>query len=225
MGHRVTLYAHTTDGTIDQIGALPAIWLGPTRWHDWRGDPATWATQPADWGWLPVVETPRPADTETTTSDPAPVALVAGVPTQQWTVRPWTAEELAAQAEQSAYEAQQATDRAILDATAALMANAHEDGEAWTQPVGAHNAYPLGITVTHGGKTWKNITPANVWAPGVSGWREQVAQGYPAWVQPTGAHDAYKVGDRVTFEGANYESTIAGNVWSPTAYPAGWRKL
>ena len=65
----------------------------------------------------------------------------------------------------------------------------------------------------------------NVWRPGVSVWREQVAQGYPAWVQPTAADDAYKVGDRVTFECANYESTIAGNVWSPTAYPAGWRKL
>ena len=110
----VTLYAHTTAGTIDQIGALPALWLGPTRWHDWRGDPATWATQPADWGWLPVVETPRPADTETTTSDPAPVALVAGVPTQQWTVRPWTAEELAAQAAAAQYEAQRLTVRQIV---------------------------------------------------------------------------------------------------------------
>ena len=101
----MTLYAHTTDGTIDQIGALPALWLGPTRWHDWRGDPATWATQPADWGWLPVTEVPRPADTAETTSDPAPVALVDGVPTQQWTVRPWTAEELADRAEAAQHEA------------------------------------------------------------------------------------------------------------------------
>ena len=108
-------FAHITAGTIDQIGRLPALWLGPTRWHDWRGEPATWATRPADWGWLPVVETPRPADTETTTSDPAPVALVAGVPTQQWTVRPWTAEELAAQAEAAAYEARRLTVKAIIN--------------------------------------------------------------------------------------------------------------
>lgn len=146
--------------------------------------------------------------------------------------RPYTAEENAAadaaeaaQAEQAAYEAQQVIDRAILDATAQLMADAHTEGELWVQPTGAHDAYPLGITVTHAGKTWENITPANVWTPGVSGWREKVAEGYPAWVQPTGAHDAYGVGDRLTFEGVNYESTIAGNVWSPTAYPAGWRKL
>ena len=93
------------------------------------------------------------------------------------------------------------------------------------QPTGAHDAVPLGITVTDGGKTWRSKHYANVWTPGVSGWREQVAQGYPAWVQPIGVHDAYKVGDRVSFEGGDYESTIAGNVWSPAAYPQGWRKL
>ena len=121
--------------------------------------------------------------------------------------------------------AREATDRAILDATAQLMADAHTDGQPWVQPTAAHDAYPLGITVTHGGKTWENLTPANVWQPGVSGWRELVAQGYPTWVQPTGAHDVYGAGDRVRFEGADYESTINGNSWSPTAYPAGWRKL
>ena len=216
----MTLYAHTTDGTIDQIGALPALWLGPTRWHDWRGDPATWATQPADWGWLPVVETPRPADTATHTSDPAPVALVDGVPTQQWTVRPWTAEELAAQAEAEQQQARYVTHEAILDATAALMEQAHTDGEPWTQPTGAHDAYPLGATVTHNGTAWENLTPANVWEPGVSGWREQVAEGYPAWVQPTGAHDAYAAGAIVTHNGQTWTSDVDGNVWEPGVY--GW---
>lgn len=114
---------------------------------------------------------------------------------------------------------------AILDATAAVMTDAHTDGQPWVQPTGAHDAYPLGITVTHGGKTWENITPANVWQPGVSGWREQVAQGYPAWVQPTGAHDAYKKGDRVSFNGQDYESLIDGNTWSPSDYPAGWKTI
>ena len=120
----MTLYAHTTASTIDQVGTLPALWLGPTRWHDWRGDPETWATQPADWGWLPVVETPRPADTETTTSYPAPVALVAGVPTQQWTVRPWAEAELAAKAEQAANEALRATIKAIINDLRAEKARA-----------------------------------------------------------------------------------------------------
>lgn len=121
----MTLYAHTTAGTIDQIGALPALWLGPTRWHDWRGDPATWATQPADWGWLPVTEVPRPADTaETTTDYPPAVVLVDGVLTQQWTVRPWTAEELAAQAAAAQYEADRLTVKAIVTVLQAEKARA-----------------------------------------------------------------------------------------------------
>ena len=74
---------------------------------------------------------------------------------------------------------------------------------------------------------WESLTPANVWEPGVSGWREKVEEGAgPAeWAQPTGAHDSYKKGDRVRFEGKNYESLMDGNVWSPAAYPAGWKEL
>ena len=218
-------YALIQSGTITATGQLPR---GARRL-----DTGQWVTPPqgawtlelaAACGWLPVAEAPRPADTATTTSDYS-VQLVAGVPTQQWTVRPWTEAELAAKAEAEQQQARYETHEAILDATAALMTDAHTDGQPWAQPTGAHDAYPLGITVTHGGKTWENLTPANVWTPGVSGWRELVAQGYPAWVQPTGAHDAYAKGARVSFDGSDYESSIDGNVWSPTGYPAGWLKL
>lgn len=78
---------------------------------------------------------------------------------------------------------------------------------------------------TFQGKTWVSTMDYNVWDPGVSGWREVVAEGYPAWVQPAGAHDAYARGDRVTYQGADYESAIDANVWSPTGYPAGWTAL
>ena len=221
----MTLYAHTTAGAIDQIGALPALWLGPTRWHDWKYEDRTlWSTDPADWGWQPVTETLRPDPIDGGIHESA-IELVDGLPVRVWTWRPWTAEELAAQEEAEQQQARYETHQAILDATAALMADAHTDGQPWVQPTAAHDSYPLGITVTHGGKTWENLTPANVWQPGVSGWREQVAQGYPAWVAPTGGHDAYNTGSRVSFEGSNYESLIDANVWSPTGYSAGWRKL
>lgn len=61
------------------------------------------------------------------------------------------------------------------EALAATYAAAigRKDGDPWTQPTGAHDAYAKGITVTHGGKTWESLTPANVWPPGVSGWREK----------------------------------------------------
>lgn len=210
-------YAHVTDGTIDAIGNHPDLEWDGTRWWDLR-DPTIREAR----GWFEVTETPRPADTTEGTHDGS-VVLVDGLPVRAWTFRPWTEEELAAQADAEAQQVRYDTHQAILDATAALMADAHADGAAWVQPTGAHNAYPLGRTVTHGGKTWENIMPANVWEPGVSGWREVVAEGYPAWVQPTGAHDAYSIGDRVSFEGANYESKINANTWSPTGYPAGWQ--
>ena len=198
-----------------------------------RLDTSAWVTPPKDgWtpdllaacGWHEVTETPRPAPVEGGVHE-STVELVDGLPVRVWTWRAWTAEEIASQAEAEQQQARYETHEAILDATAALMADAHADGEPWVQPTAAHDSYPLGITVTHGGKTWENLTPANVWQPGVSGWREQVAQGYPAWVAPTGGHDAYKKGARVSFEGSNYESLIDANVWSPTGYPAGWRKL
>ena len=146
--------------------------------------------------------------------------------------RPYTADENAAadaavqaQADAEAARARAELADAILDATAALMTDAHTDGQPWVQPTGAHDAYPLGITVTHEGKVWENLTPANVWVPGVSGWREQVAEGYPAWVQPTGAHDSYNKGDRVNFNDQDYESLIDGNTYSPSDYPAGWKTI
>lgn len=45
----------------------------------------------------------------------------------------------------------------------------------WVQPTGAHDAYALGARVTWNGKTWESTVGANVWEPGVSGWREVAA--------------------------------------------------
>ena len=111
-------------------------------------------------------------------------------------------------------------------ARSVLAAQGITDGDEWVQPTDATNAYPKDWTVTHDGKTWVSLTPANVWEPGVSGWREVVEEGAtPEWVQPTGAHDAYQTGEHVMFEGAEYVSLIDGNTWSPTAYPQGWEKI
>ena len=112
-------------------------------------------------------------------------------------------------------------------ARSVLAAQGITDGDEWVQPTDATNAYPKDWTVTHDGKTWVSLTPANVWQPGVSGWREVVEEGSgaPEWVQPTGATDAYSKGDRVSYNGKVYESVIDGNTWSPTAYPQGWEKI
>ena len=97
-------------------------------------------------------------------------------------------------------------------------------GDPWVRPSGAVDAYPTGAVVTHKGSTWRNLTPANVWEPGESGWREVPAEDAvpPAYVQPTGAHDAYSEGDRVTFDGAVWRSLMDGNVWSPDELVHSW---
>lgn len=106
---------------------------------------------------------------------------------------------------------------------AMLAAEGIKPGDEWRQPTGAHDAYPLGAVVAHNGKNWESTVAANVWEPGVSGWKEDAA--IPEWVQPTGAHDAYNTGDVVSFEDAIYRSLIDDNVWSPTANPAGWEEV
>ena len=130
-------------------------------------------------------------------------------------------------AEQNRRETLANAGRAMDDiARSVLAAQGQVVGGVWVQPTDATNAYPKGWTVTHDGKEWVSLTPANVWEPGISGWREVVEEGaVPEWVQPTGAHDSYQKGDTVTFEGQEYVSLIDGNTWSPTAYPQGWEKI
>jgi hypothetical protein len=140
------------------------------------------------------------------------------------------ADTYAAQAaiETATLEYRRAVGLSAPDELAALQQAQHAasgvvEGAPWVQPTGAHNAYPIDWVATHKDKTWVSLVAANVWEPGVSGWREEVAEGYPEWVQPTGAHDAYNLGDRVSWEGIDYESTMAANVWGPPpTFSQGW---
>ena len=43
--------------------------------------------------------------------------------------------------------------------------------DEWRQPVGAHDAYGVGARVTHNGQMWESTAAANVWEPGVYGWK------------------------------------------------------
>ena len=214
--------AQINDGEIAAVQVVqrrPFFNVG--RWWDLRDDDvlAEWMTE---LGYQEVVSTPRPTDDSTNWE--LSIENVEGVPTEVWTPRAWTAEELTAREQADAERARYETHEAILDATAALMADAHTDGQPWVQPTGVHDAYTKGITVKHDGKTWESIVFANVWAPGVSGWREVVSDGgVAAWVQPTGAHDAYQTNDRVTHNNKTWVSTHANNVWEPGVF--GWGEV
>lgn len=47
-----------------------------------------------------------------------------------------------------------------------------EECPAWSQPLGAHDAYSAGDKVSHKGKHWTSDQNGNVWEPGVYGWTE-----------------------------------------------------
>lgn len=47
-----------------------------------------------------------------------------------------------------------------------------EEYPAWSQPVGAQDAYNTGDKVSHNDKKWTSACDGNVWEPGVYGWEE-----------------------------------------------------
>lgn len=47
-----------------------------------------------------------------------------------------------------------------------------EEWPAWSQPVGAQDAYEAGAKVSHNDKHWTSDVANNVWEPGVYGWTE-----------------------------------------------------
>lgn len=94
----------------------------------------------------------------------------------------------------------------------------------WTQPYGAHDAWPIDATVVHVEQAWDNVAGVpNVWEPGNDGpvptWRARVEApddedddelepedpqepvGPPDWEPGVD----YVAGDQVTYQGAVYE--------------------
>lgn len=47
-----------------------------------------------------------------------------------------------------------------------------EEWPEWVQPTGAQDAYNTGDQVSHNDQHWVSDVDANVWEPGVYGWRE-----------------------------------------------------
>ena len=47
-----------------------------------------------------------------------------------------------------------------------------EEWPAWSQPIGAQDAYMSGDKASHNEKHWVSDYDNNVWEPGVFGWHE-----------------------------------------------------
>lgn len=52
----------------------------------------------------------------------------------------------------------------------ALTVDPAEEWPAWSQPIGAHDAYEKGAKCSHNGKHWVSAVENNVWEPGTYGW-------------------------------------------------------
>lgn len=131
-----------------------------------------------------------------------------------------------------AERAEQATDRAALDALGVAAATAHTDGQPWVKPSGAHNAYRLGAIVSHDGRTYQSATPFNITEPG----NPADPQAYRWWKDITpepeppagpapwdGNGRAYEVGDEVTHLGVTYrvrQAHTSQPTWTPNIVPA-----
>lgn len=112
------------------------------RWWDLRRhelDAVVWESEViGPHGWSPIVEVERPADTDATTHDYT-VALVDGEPTEVWTPRPWTPEELAlreGQANTATMVAQsdEAVDKLVLVVEALNLITAMTNAEVNANP-------------------------------------------------------------------------------------------
>ena len=58
----------------------------------------------------------------------------------------------------------------------AITADPTEEWPAWSQPIGAHDAYAAGAKVSHQEKHWISDQDGNVWEPGIYGWTEAPAE-------------------------------------------------
>lgn len=154
----MTLYAQVTNGTATAIAPAPTQpGYGPDgHWHDYT-DPAELAAYLADGGWLPVVETPRPADT-TTHTHRAAYAVTGNTVTQAWETVPKSAEQIAAEtdtANEATLKAQVAEQVGAL--TVALDTIKATRGAK--KGIIGSGTDPAGTTTL---QAWRNQTAANV---------------------------------------------------------------
>ena len=137
----MTTYALVRNDSIEQVGA-PETWFDGERWWDFRTevDPAS--------GWLPVVETERPADTETEIHEYS-ITLVDGQPTETWTARPKTEAEIEASTKRDNTEALRDEATAALDPLLAAVGGLDAIANATPQWLNQNTAQAIQDTAKH----------------------------------------------------------------------------
>lgn len=114
-------------------------------------------------------------------------------------------------------------------ATYQAAAGIHQtDGDEWAPVTSYLDAYPLGIEVTHGGKTWRSLRNGASGEPGVAtgDWQEVQTGPDPVdWVQPHAGAE-YPVGAIVRHNGRLWRNDhTAPNGWAPGTNGSGWMDI
>ena len=154
----MTSYAQIINGQIVREAPAPtAPGYGPDgAWHDYT-DPAEVTAYLTAGGWLPVVETPRPADTATMTSR-ATYTLTGNTVTQAWETVPKSAEAIAAETD----TANEATLKAQVAEQVVALTTALDTIKATRgakKGIIGSGTDPAGTTTL---QAWRNQTAANV---------------------------------------------------------------
>lgn len=109
-----------------------------------------------------------------------------------------------------------------------LAAEGVTEGAPYDAPTGYQNAYPLGFTVTHNGKTWKASRNGATGEPGVvlGDWTEVVPENVvPEWRRPQAGQE-YAPGAVVSHNGRLWKNTHTGpNGWEPGTQGAQWTDI
>lgn len=186
------ILAQVIDGQIARAGTAPT---GP-GWADgaWRDftNPDALAAWMDEYGWVPLVEEPRPDDTATTTHDAEDV-LIEDVPTRRWVQRPKTEDELAAERAEAEQNARLDDHEARLTLLEAVAFPAQPEPAPETPTVGVKTfaewggVVPPRQLVLDGGRVWRNVArvPLTTAPSGFVGWTE--ANLAPLWVPVVGA--------------------------------------
>ena len=144
-------YAHIVDGQITAVGTLPRTGRDATGRAVSRFDRLD-PDELAALGWLPIIDDGPPQLDPATQRAVRSVELVEDIPTAVYTV------ELLPEPTPDPMEQ---FGRRLADVEAAT--NTVPD---WTQPTGAHDAWPLDAKVNHYGDTYRSLIPANTTEPG-----------------------------------------------------------
>lgn len=228
------VYAQISDGVILKVAPAPSgIGYGPDGLlHDYT-EPQEAEDYLEHGGWVEVQNVDMPPITETYDYT-LTYSIIEGTPTQVWTKRDLTIEEIGYKFKINNLEERIKTLELLIlppppqpTSTTGIKTLTQWDG-----------VWPNQQLLIENGLVYRNVSGVPLTAspsqfPGAASqwshlWVQEILDSAPPtgpqpWKQPTGSSDAYKSGATVTHLGFTWTTNVDNNVWEPGVY--GWVKI